>query len=428
MTSYSLPEWLERLENRHQQPIQLGLSRVKVVAQRLDLISNPAKKILVAGTNGKGSTVAALASIYLAAGYQVGTYTSPHLIDFNERITINNQPISDESLCFAFNLIEQAREDIVLTYFEVVTLAALWYFKQTPLDILLIEVGMGGRLDATNIIDADLAIITTIDLDHQAYLGDTRELIAIEKAGILRANTPMIYADFYIPSTLITSARKLNAPMTVLSKSESSEHSSYSIHLQENGLELSIHNKHTMQLPLPGVHFKAAAAAVVAVQHLQHALPVSDERCRQGVLNAFILGRQQVFPGVISTVCDVAHNPQSARLLSEFLTHRFANQTIHAVFSGLSDKDLRGVIHPMRSCVAHWYPCLLAGARAVSAEQLLSVIQAELGTPYSHCFDSPVHAYNAALQRANEGDVIVVYGSFLTVSPIAKFLGDTHDI
>ena len=214
---FSLAAWLDYLEHRHSEEIQLGLTRVKTVARQLDLLTFDATIIIVAGTNGKGSTVAALETIYRAAGYAVGSYTSPHLIHFNERIRVNLEPITDKTLCAAFTAIEEACESIHLTYFEMATLAALWYFKSFVLDVIILEVGLGGRLDATNIIDADLAIITTIDFDHQAYLGHTKEAIGYEKAGVLRPNQPFIYADKNPPESLITYAKSLNAQQIMYS-------------------------------------------------------------------------------------------------------------------------------------------------------------------------------------------------------------------
>ena len=212
-SNLSLSECLHHLENRHAEEVQLGLTRIKTVAKRLNLLNLDATIVTVAGTNGKGSTVAALEAVYKAAGYQVASYTSPHLIEFNERIRVNQQPIKDQELCAAFTVIEDARDTINLTYFEMTTLAALWHFKQLTLDVIILEVGVGGRLDATNIIDSDLAIITTVDLDHQDYLGDTKEAIGYEKAGILRPNTPFIYADTTAPPESITKqAQLLNAP------------------------------------------------------------------------------------------------------------------------------------------------------------------------------------------------------------------------
>ncbi|MDF1928905.1 Mur ligase family protein [Legionella pneumophila] len=210
-SEWDLNHWLTHLETRNTQEIQLGLTRVLTVAQKLNLQRPNCKVITVAGTNGKGSTVTALETIYHQSGFRVGTYTSPHLLVFNERIRINLTPIQDKDLCKAFSVIEEARYPTNLTYFEMATLAALWYFKQHDLDLIILEVGLGGRLDATNIVDTDLAIITTIDFDHQNFLGDTLELIGYEKAGILRKNKPFIYADLSPPKSVVEVALQLGA-------------------------------------------------------------------------------------------------------------------------------------------------------------------------------------------------------------------------
>ena len=406
----SLNEWLYLLENRHQQEIQLGLTRVKAVAERLSLCKPDCVVITVAGTNGKGSTVAALNAIYSAAGYRVGTYTSPHLLVFNERICVNHQPISDEALCAAFAILEQARGDIHLTYFEMTTLAALYYFKQSVLDVVILEVGMGGRLDATNIIDADLAIITTIDLDHQEQLGETIEAIGFEKAGILRANQPFIYADSTPPNSITEHARALTTQMQCLGVD-------YSFKTTLNKLQVLRKNGETTHLPLPNINKKAAASAVVASDILLDKLCVNNALLALAMQSVVLHGRQQVVRGVVTTVFDVAHNPQSVSLLAEFIKGYQPRGKVHAVFSGLKDKDLCGLISPMYSFVDFWYLATLTGKRAASEAMLLAAFHAETGS-IAPCFSHPVMAYRAAMQQADPGDLIVIYGSFLMVSAV----------
>lgn len=406
--NFSLPDWLNYLENRHSEEIQLGLTRIQTVAKRLDLLNFDATIFLVAGTNGKGSTVAALEAVYLAAGYQVASYTSPHLVNFNERIRVNQQSISDKKLCAAFTTIEKARDNVPLTYFEMATLAALWYFKQFTLDVIILEVGMGGRLDATNIIDSDLAIITTIDLDHQDYLGDTKEAIGYEKAGILRANKPFIYADNTPPESVIDQARKLNAPRLC-----------YSLRITEDSLQIipTMPPADQINVPLPKINPKAAAAAIVASSYLYSVLPIEPTHWAEAMRSVSILGRQQFVEGAISTVFDVAHNPQAVALLADYIKQYRSKGKVHAVFSGLKDKDLRGLIKQMHSYVDFWYPAVLSSKRAASKSLLKAAFKAE------HCsipadFSDPLTAYQVAMQHANPGDLIVVYGSFLTVSAV----------
>ncbi len=410
---YSLNEWLHYFENRPQQEIQLGLSRIKAVAEQLKLIPLEAVVISVAGTNGKGSTVAMLEAIYCEAGYRVGTYTSPHLLFFNERIRLNQQPISDDSLCHAFTQIEKARGAIYLTYFEMATLAALFIFKQSQLDVVILEVGLGGRLDATNIVDADLAIITTIDFDHEEHLGNTLEAIGFEKAGILRQNQMSIYADLNIPSSIVRRAHDLNAQMMILNQD-------YFYELHDNQLEVSFSSGEAIRLPRPFLHPNAAVAGIIASQRLVNRLPIPPTSLERSVQSVYLAGRHQVIYGTICTVLDVSHNPQAVRLLVtrvKSLMNDRPTAKVHAVFSGLKDKDLYGLISPMHPVVDDWYSAVLDSHRAASMSMLTEVFEQSVGiTP--RMFDSIAEAYQAARQRAEPGDIIVVYGSFFVVSPI----------
>ena len=415
--SFSLPEWLHYLENRHVEEIQLGLARIKKVGLLLNVLDLDATIISVAGTNGKGSTVAALEAIYLAAGYQVGSYTSPHLINFNERIRVNQQVITDEQLCTIFTIIENARGDIHLTYFEMVTLAALWHFKQYKLDVIILEVGLGGRLDATNIVDSDLAIITTIDFDHQHYLGNTKEAIGYEKAGILRMNKPFIYADDDPPKSVIEQSHLLNAPRV-----------NYSLHCSDDHLkivsnaspQLSLNfnlESQPIELPCPKINPKAAAAAVVASAQLHSILPIKPRQWIDAMQTVSIIARQQIVKDAVSTLFDVAHNPQAVALLAEYIKKNQPKGSVHAVFSGLKDKDLRGLIKPMQSYVDFWYPAVLSSNRAAS-KTLLAKAFLDENCSIAVWYNDPWEAYQMAKQQAVPGDLIVVYGSFLTVSAV----------
>ena len=410
INTMSLDAWLVLLENRHQHEIQLGLERVKTVADRVGLCHLNACVIAVAGTNGKGSTVAALSAIYHAAGKRVGCYTSPHLLVFNERVCVNKTPITDEDLCTAFEVIEQARGEIHLTYFEMTTLAALYHFKLHALDVVILEVGMGGRLDATNIIHADLAIITTIDLDHQEYLGDTIESIGHEKAGILKANQLFVYADFAPPISVLEQAHALNIDAMCLGRD-------YAYHAVGDILSITSKTGACIQLHRPGLHLNAAVAAIIASDLLRGVLPVTDLQWDEAMRVVALNGRQQVISGPVTTVLDVAHNPQAALLLADFLRDFERQGKVHAVFSGLKDKDLCGLIRPMVECVDFWYLATLSGKRAASEALLQSALQIETGA-YAPCFSCPEDAFNTAKQQANPGDLIVVYGSFLMISAV----------
>ena len=414
---FSLSDWLACLESRHHQAIQLGLTRTKQVAERLNLLKWDVPVITVAGTNGKGSTIAALEAIYHAAGYQVGSYTSPHLFKFNERIRHNKQPISDDILCDIFTQIEMARGTTDLTFFEASTLAALCFFKQLNLDVILLEVGMGGRLDATNIIDADVAIITTIALDHQAYLGNTREAIGYEKAGIIRPKTPIVFADSNPPNSIINYASELSAPMFKYGHE-------YQYLLNEEQLLFSSKDC-SIEVARPRVHPKMAAAAIMATLCLQHKLPLKSGEPLASMASINLAGRLQVIDEPIKKIFDVAHNPQSVLMLAH-LVHKLKHKTckIHAVFSALKDKALRELITIMHPYVDNWYPCVLSAERAADQSQLLQAFTDAVGyKPF--CYASSSKAYQDAMQKARAGDIILVYGSFYLVGNVLADCNNT---
>jgi len=407
---FTLAQWLFYLENRHQQEIRLGLSRIQDAAARLNVLNQKAVVITVGGTNGKGSTVAALEAVYTAAGYRVGSYTSPHLLAFNERIRINHQPIVDKVLCAAFIVLQQLPGSEQLSYFEMTTLAALWYFQQQALDVVILEVGMGGRQDATNIIDADLAIITTVDLDHQDYLGDTIEAIGYEKAGILRANKPFIYADTNPPQSIMDYARLLQAYPHCLGENYSYKTIGDRIHIFDQHNELA-------EVSIPAINHQDAVAAIMASYYLNPRLPVTPAHWQQAMRQVSIPGRQQlVEENAITTIFDVAHNPQAVSLLAQFVEKQ-PKKAVHAVFSALKDKDLSGLIKPMRNLIDFWYPAMMQGKRA-SSEALLTTVFDQVLNSTPHIFADPAAAYRQAMQQANPGDLIVVYGSFLMVSAV----------
>lgn len=409
----TVEQWLYHFENRPQQEIQLGLERIKTVANRLNVLDIQAVVITVAGTNGKGSTVATLEAIYSEAGYQVGTYTSPHLLYYNERIRLNKQNIADGDLCSLFELIEKVKGEIHLTYFEMATLAALLYFKQTLPDVIVLEVGLGGRLDATNIVDADLAIITTIDFDHEAFLGNTLEAIGFEKAGILKPNQQFVYADINIPQSVLKRVKELELSSKIFNQD-------YSYELDAENLKIISLSDDELILPRPHIHPKAAASSIVASLSLKQILPIKYEHLLQAMKVVQLPGRQQVICGTISTILDVAHNPQAVDLLVErikMVVENKRNGKIHAVFSGLEDKDLLGLIAPMHPYVDDWYTAVLDNKRAASQALLMHSFESATGvTP--RLYGTIIDAYRSAKERAVPGDWIVVYGSFYVVSPI----------
>lgn len=408
-SEWNLNQWLYSLENRNTQEIQLGLTRTLKVASKLNLQVPDCKVITVTGTNGKGSTVTALETIYHMAGYQVGAYTSPHLIHFNERIRVNKKNISDEDICLAFSVIEEARDEVVLTYFEMTTLAALWHFKQHSLDVMIIEVGIGGRLDATNIIDSDVSVITTVDFDHQEYLGSTLDAIGYEKAGILRKGRPCVYADANPPSSILEEASKLEASCFLYGKD-------YFFEDQIDHWEFNFLGE-KKQLPKPHIQLKSASAALVVSSLLNDQLPVDQEHLFSAMQDIFIPGRLQLFRGTIDILYDVSHNPQSARLLADTIRTLNIKSKVHAVFSALKDKDIFGLIMPLKDCVNRWYPAQLDNKRAPSESLLLSKFR-DAEIPVDTCYNSPLIAFEAALKQAEAGDLIIVYGSFFTVSHV----------
>lgn len=410
-----LLNWLTKLENRHVQEIQLGLTRVHAVASLLNVLELQSTIITVGGTNGKGSTVALLESIYLAAGYKVGSYTSPHLITFNERIKTNSMPINDEELIKVFEIIDDIRGDIPLTYFETVTLAALYYFKQCSLDLIILEVGLGGRLDATNIIDSDLTIITTIDKDHEEYLGHTLEAIGYEKAGIMREKKPCVFADKLCPQSIIDYSNQLKNTLIINGRD-------YFYTQQEDTLNITFQNQQ-LTIIKPNFHTNSVVASLIAVELLQDSLPVPKAYYQLGLDNAILAGRIQWLKTSIPTLIDVAHNAQSARYLADYIESNPPSGKIHAVFSALTDKNIIEIIKPLTTQIDKWYLALLPGKRAASKEQLITALAAN-GVHEKLCYNDPVHAYQAACKNSLPGDFVMVYGSFLTVSSILSSCED----
>lgn len=412
VSTFSLTEWLTYIETRHHKPIQLGLPRIKAFAEALDVLTwDDTVVITVAGTNGKGSTVAALKAIYSAAGFCVAAYTSPHVLVFNERIQINQTFITNAALCEAFLNIHALDGSEALTYFEMTTLAALLYFKQQQPDVLLLEVGLGGRLDATNIIDSDLAIVTTVDLDHQAWLGDTTEAIGYEKAGVFRSNTCAIYADNNPPSTLVSYAAVLNTRLLKLKNDYDF------MHTPDKFIFIDKHRP-ALELPALSIHPNAFAAAIMASLTLQDRLFIDDEHYAIAAKTTSVVGRQQWLKTKVPTLVDVAHNVQSVTLLSNYFRSYPISGKIHAVFSGLKGRDLSSLIKPMHNLVHSWYLTLLDDRRAADAALLQHAYSYATDRVPPSVFDDPWRAYQAAVHAAKEGDVIVVYGSFVLVGAI----------
>ncbi len=383
----------------------------------------PVTSIVVAGTNGKGSTCAMLESILLAGGYRVGCYTSPHLVRFNERARLNGEPVSDAQLVSQFEAIEAALQDTPLTWFEFTTLAILRLFQHAPLDVVVLEVGLGGRLDAVNLVDADCSIVTCIDIDHVEYLGDTREKIGWEKAHVFRPNRPAICTDPVPPESLVNHAKAIGADLWLFGRDFN-----YSGDRQQWGYGGRGQRRNSLAYPaLRGANQLLNASGVLAVlESLRNTLPVSAQAVRQGFASVELPGRFQVLAGRPTVVLDVAHNPHAAAHLAANLDNMGFFPETYAVIGMLADKDIDATIAHLRKRVDHWICVDLQGPRAAKAEDVAQRLRAA-GIQPGHgedairtieCSESPRSGLALARSRADENDRIVVFGSFLTVADV----------
>jgi dihydrofolate synthase/folylpolyglutamate synthase len=413
----SLADWLGYLETLHPKAVALGLDRVAAVASRLPLaLSCPV--ITVTGTNGKGSICAYLDTILRASGYRVGLYTSPHLLHYNERVRIDGVEADDAAMTEAFAAIERVREDVALTYFEFGTLAALWLFARARLDALILEVGLGGRLDAVNVIDADVAVISGIGIDHVDYLGGTRESIGFEKAGILRTAKPGVCADPDPPLSLLAHAQSIAAPLLRLGADfgyvVNGNQWQYWVRRGEE-----IVRRHGLPLPaLRGaIQVRNAAAALTALELLSGRLPVAMGAVRDGLVNVNWPARFQVLPGRPAVILDVAHNPQAASILATNLGDMGYFPQTTAVFSILADKDIVGVAAATKSRIDRWLIAPSGGARGAAVSRIKDALVAAGvdDAVIAECADV-AQALALAHEQSGEADRIVVFGSFVTVA------------
>ncbi len=408
MKERSLPEWLAHIERQHPQPIALGLDRVREVHASLETeFSCPI--VAVAGTNGKGSTCAMLESILQAAGYRTGLYTSPHLLRYNERVRVGGREAEDGALCAAFEAVEHARGEVPLTYFEFGTLAALVLFARSNLQALVLEVGLGGRLDAVNVLDADCAVLTSVGIDHVEYLGATREAIGREKAGIFRTGRPAVVAEPDPPESVLgTDARLLLLGRDFGYLNQGTQWAWWGPGGKRSGLA---------HPALRGaIQLRNASAALAALDSLRERLPVAMQDVRRGLAEVSVPGRFQVLPGRPQVVLDVAHNPQAAAVLASNLGESgFAPETI-AVFGMLKDKDIAGVVRAIAPRITRWHLATLSGPRGARSAFLSGVLrELQIQAPVTE-HDSVAAALAAAKREAGENDKIVVFGSFLTVA------------
>jgi len=430
-----LPNWLRHLESLHPKTIDLGLDRVVEVKQRLNL-NPPFPIITVAGTNGKGSTCAMLEAILLAAGYRIGLYTSPHLLRYNERVRINGFEASDEALCEAFAAVEQARGEVSLTYFEFGTLAAVWLFVRAGLSAVILEVGLGGRLDAVNAFDADCAVLTSVDFDHMDYLGDSRLAIGYEKAGIFRAGKPAVCGEFDVPYSVLAHAEKIGADLRRIGSDFGYDglgacrtYDESDRLLKPNQWRFTSVDGLRLSLPYPAMRgtyqLGNASTCLAALEQLGARLPVSHDDIRRGLLAAVVPGRFQVLPGRPQRIFDVAHNPHAARALAENLRAMPPTGKTFAVFAMLRDKDIAGVVRAMKEQVDRWLVAGIGQPRGASAEEMLRILEQEGLAQRAEAFPSVAEAYRHACAKAVEDDKILIFGSFYTVAE-AMTLADSQ--
>ena len=404
----SLEDWLRHIERQHPQAIALGLERVHEVRKRM-AIRLPCPVITVGGTNGKGSTCAMLESILRAAGYRTGLYTSPHLVRYNERVRLAGAEADDALLAESFSSVEESRGEVPLTYFEFGTLAALRAFSENKVDTAILEVGLGGRLDAVNVLDADCAVLTSVGIDHVDYLGPDRESIGREKAGIFRAGRPAVIGEPDPPQSVWQGAgEKLFVGKDFGFTAQNTQWSYWGPKRRRAGLA---------HPALRGaIQLRNASAALCALDAL--ALPVAMQEVRRGLAEVALPGRFQVLPGRPQVILDVAHNVEAAKVLADNLrVSGYASETI-AVCGMLRDKDIAGVLRALEPRMTRWHFAPLPGPRGASAEDLQTALGK--GTPLK--FSSVAAAFAAALERAGEGDKIVVFGSFLTVGEVMAWL------
>lgn len=423
--SRALPDWLVYLEQLHPQTIEMGLERVNRVKAELGLA--PSFPIItVGGTNGKGSTCAMMEAILSRAGYRVGCYTSPHLLRYNERVRIGRQEARDDELCNAFHVVESARvcSGVSLTYFEFGTLAAMQLFGQAGVDVAVLEVGLGGRLDAVNVFDADCAVLTSIDFDHMDYLGDTREKIGFEKAGIFRSGKTAVCSEPDIPAAVRHHATAIGANLMRIG-----EHFGYSA----NAADATLWNywgpggkRYSLPHPaLRGVRqLHNASACLAALDIVRDDLPITMSDVRQGLLEAALPGRFQVLPGRPVTVLDVAHNPGAAQGLASNLDSMGRYRKTYAVFAMLKDKDIGGVVRALATRVDIWLIAGINASRGASADEVAQTLEAVgvSGTGGTIlAFPHPAAAYAHACEQAVENDRICIFGSFHTVAEVLRY-------
>lgn len=419
--TWGLSQWLSWLETAHPKPIDFGLERIREVYLRLFPNGLPFKVITVGGTNGKGSTVAALESIYRLLAVQVGSYTSPHLEVFNERIRINKQNSPDENILEAFDRVYANCREISLTYFEFSLLSALVVFEKQGIKLAILEVGLGGRLDAVNVVDTDLAVITNVDLDHTEYLGETRDAIAIEKAGILREGIPLVIGDPKPPPCLLERAETMHCKIYrqgldfgYLTNETSPK--TWSWFLNENKIN---------KLPTPGIQLQNASTALMAAKAFAKVFPLKKSLVREAFSELLLRGRQEVWSLKPDVILDVAHNPQATEALAAMLSYQPSKKT-YALFAICKDKDIAATLRPLLPYVSEWHLTPLPvprGANPQAVSCLLNLYESK-----NHVYQSIKEAIETILSKIKPNERLIVFGSFYLLGPIYGMLRETEKV
>lgn len=423
MSKHNSPEatsplsmWLHYLENIHTSAIDLGLDRVSKVAQSANLTKPAPKVITVAGTNGKGSTCALMEAILLDAGYRVGVYNSPHLINYNERVRINGHDVSDALLTQSFDFIERSRNDISLSFFEFGTLAALRVFQTEQVDVVLLEVGLGGRLDATNVVEHDVSVITSLAIDHVDWLGSDLNVIGFEKAGIFRSGKPAICGQPKSPPTVAAHADDISAEFYQVGLQfnyQITDEASQLWRWQSGGFDLD-------ELPIPSLPLANAATALMALS--ASGLELTDINVVNGLKAARLAGRMQLLSSQPTVLLDVAHNPHSAQYLVEQLAKQYPGKSVRAVVAMLHDKDITSTLQTLAPVVKHWYPASLQGPRAATVDELIDNLVC-----YEGRYETPEDAFIQAYEHVAEDEVLLVVGSFHTVGEVLNYWQQKND-
>jgi len=420
MRFQTLQQWLDWQETLHPKAIDLGLERVAAVADALQLRTQVPTTITVAGTNGKGTVATVVAALLRALGFRVGLYTSPHLLRYNERVSVDGEPVSDEDLCRAFAAADVARGPHSLTYFEFGTLAAVWLFRESGVDVQVLEVGLGGRLDAVNVWDPDVAVITSVDLDHQAWLGNDRERIGWEKAGILRPGRPAVLGDAGPPASVLREARRLDVPLARLGQDFMFDASVAGGRWSWAGSSRDLRLDPDLTAALSGARGQNAATALAVLHLLRLEDRLSGEVLQIG-LGATPPGRLQRIPGAPEWLLDVAHNPQSARELADWLARHPVQGPVVAIVAVMADKERGPMFAALDPEIDVWVPVPIPSQRALAANELARELGALPGSQVILA-DDPGAAMDLAVEQAGPSGRVVVFGSFVTVQAILERL------